>query len=248
MRLIKAEAQAYTDLATAYTSKKQQDLPSAIEKHQGQFVEVRFFLKQWYLGQMHRLLDCRGILSFSNACLQRHIKLVRVLAIALVCQLLYAQRAVRRCSICPSSITGILYNLCVLRCQSCLQDGNMGLVKLVLAGRTKRAIQKLTQTFLTLSLADIAQQVGLQSAAEAEGHILRYRRHTCMFDSYGSCEQQGRHLVCASTHSGLQNCRHASCCSIVDCNVRCYRSLPTHIFCNYWLQLHRVESPYGIQS
>ena len=50
----------------------------------------------------------------------------------------------------------------------------MGLVKLVLAGRTKRAIQKLTQTFLTLSLADIAQQVGLQDASEAEGHILRY--------------------------------------------------------------------------
>lgn len=54
-----------------------------------------------------------------------------------------------------------------------LQDGNMGLVKLVLAGRTKRAIQKLTQTFLTLSLADIAQQVGLENASEAESHILR---------------------------------------------------------------------------
>ena len=54
-----------------------------------------------------------------------------------------------------------------------LQDGNMGLVNLVLAARTKRAIQKLTQTFLTLSLADIAQQVGLSNAAQAEGHILR---------------------------------------------------------------------------
>lgn len=59
-----------------------------------------------------------------------------------------------------------------------MQDGNLGLVKLVLAGRTKRAIQKLTQTFLTLSLADIAQQVGLQDASEAEGHILRYMRCT----------------------------------------------------------------------
>lgn len=49
----------------------------------------------------------------------------------------------------------------------------MGLVNLVLAAKTKRAIQKLTQTFLTLSLTDIAQQVGLNSAAEAEGHILR---------------------------------------------------------------------------
>ena len=64
------------------------------------------------------------------------------------------------------------------RAAACLQDGNIGLVKLVLAGRTKRAIQKLTQTFLTLSLADIAQQVGLQDASEAEGHILRYMYYT----------------------------------------------------------------------
>ncbi|KAA6424269.1 MAG: hypothetical protein FRX49_05481 [Trebouxia sp. A1-2] len=97
-RFIKSEAQSYIDLASAYSSKKQQDLPSAIEKHQARFLEA--------------------------------------------------------CS-CPSS------------------DGNMGLVKLVLAGRTKRAIQKLTQTFLTLSLADIAQQVGLKTATEAESHILR---------------------------------------------------------------------------
>ncbi|KAL0040703.1 hypothetical protein WJX79_002309 [Trebouxia sp. C0005] len=90
-RFIKSEAQSYIDLASAYSSKKQQDLPSAIEKHQARFLE----------------------------------------------------------------------------------DGNMGLVKLVLAGRTKRAIQKLTQTFLTLSLADIAQQVGLKTATEAESHILR---------------------------------------------------------------------------
>ncbi len=65
-----------------------------------------------------------------------------------------------------------------------MQDGNMGLVKLVLAGRTKRAIQKLTQTFLTLSLADIAQQVGLETATEAEGHILRY----VLISSFVTCK------------------------------------------------------------
>ena len=54
------------------------------------------------------------------------------------------------------------------------QDGNMGLVKLALAARTKRAVQKLTQTYLTLSLADIAAQTGLPSAADAEAHILQY--------------------------------------------------------------------------
>ncbi len=63
---------------------------------------------------------------------------------------------------------------CFARLIVTTQDGNTGLVKLVLAGRTKRAIQRLTQTFLTLSLADIAEQVGLENASEAEGHILRY--------------------------------------------------------------------------
>ncbi len=49
----------------------------------------------------------------------------------------------------------------------------MGLVKLALAARTVRATQKLTQTYLTLSLADIAAQVGLPGAGDAEAHILR---------------------------------------------------------------------------
>jgi COP9 signalosome complex subunit 3 len=39
-----------------------------------------------------------------------------------------------------------------------------------------RAIQKLTQTYLTLSLADIASHVGLGSPAEAEQYILRWAR------------------------------------------------------------------------
>lgn len=69
----------------------------------------------------------------------------------------------------------------------------MGLVKLVLAGWTKRAIQKLTQTFLTLSLTDIAQQVGLQNASEAEGHILRYIHSTCSFVHYWCRSEWSRH-------------------------------------------------------
>ena len=46
-------------------------------------------------------------------------------------------------------------------------------MKLALAARTMRAIQKLTQTYMTLSLEGIASQVGLSSAAEAEQYILR---------------------------------------------------------------------------
>lgn len=53
------------------------------------------------------------------------------------------------------------------------QAGDWGLAKLALETKTMRTIQKLTQTFLTLSLADIAQQAGLANAAEAESMILK---------------------------------------------------------------------------
>lgn len=53
------------------------------------------------------------------------------------------------------------------------QDGNAGLLKQALAARQMRHTQRLTQTYLTLSLADIAQHVGLPSRQEAEQHILR---------------------------------------------------------------------------
>ena len=56
-----------------------------------------------------------------------------------------------------------------------LQDGNTGLLNLALEARTMRAIQRLTQTYLTLSLAHIAENVGLPSAQVAEQHILRYK-------------------------------------------------------------------------
>lgn len=51
-------------------------------------------------------------------------------------------------------------------------DGNLGLVKLVVAAASKRAIQRLTQTYLTLSLAEVAAQVGLPSAQAAEAQVL----------------------------------------------------------------------------
>ncbi|KAL4424036.1 hypothetical protein ABPG75_001337 [Micractinium tetrahymenae] len=53
------------------------------------------------------------------------------------------------------------------------QDGSVGLVKLAIEGHAKRQVQKLTQTYLTLSLADIAQQAGLGSPQEAELAVLR---------------------------------------------------------------------------
>lgn len=53
------------------------------------------------------------------------------------------------------------------------RDTNMGLVKQVSATLVKKNIQKLTRTFLTLSLADVASRVGLQGGpAEAEEYLL----------------------------------------------------------------------------
>ncbi|KAL5717699.1 hypothetical protein ACHQM5_010672 [Ranunculus cassubicifolius] len=51
-------------------------------------------------------------------------------------------------------------------------DNNLGLVKQVVSSLSKRNIQRLTQTYLTLSLQDIANRVHLDSAKEAELHVL----------------------------------------------------------------------------
>nr|TKR65694.1 hypothetical protein D5086_0000318720 [Populus alba] len=52
-------------------------------------------------------------------------------------------------------------------------DNNLGLVKQVISSMYKRNIQRLTQTYLTLSLQDIAKIVQLSSPKEAEMHVLQ---------------------------------------------------------------------------
>ncbi|XP_027350843.1 COP9 signalosome complex subunit 3 isoform X2 [Abrus precatorius] len=52
-------------------------------------------------------------------------------------------------------------------------DNNLGLVKQVVSSLYKRNIQRLTQTYLTLSLQDIANSVQLNSPKEAEMHVLQ---------------------------------------------------------------------------
>ncbi|CAG8456968.1 11697_t:CDS:2 [Acaulospora colombiana] len=57
-----------------------------------------------------------------------------------------------------------------------LQDKNLGLAKQTLDAIYRRNIQQLTQTYLTLSLADIAEAVGLEgpdAAKVAENYVLR---------------------------------------------------------------------------
>nr|CAD7589576.1 unnamed protein product [Timema genevievae] len=52
------------------------------------------------------------------------------------------------------------------------RDSNMGLCKQVLASLYKKNIQRLTKTFLTLSLSDVASRVQLSGPLEAEKYIL----------------------------------------------------------------------------
>ncbi|KAH8379271.1 hypothetical protein KR009_003968 [Drosophila setifemur] len=57
------------------------------------------------------------------------------------------------------------------------RDNNMGLAKQVATSLYKRNIQRLTKTFLTLSLTDVASRVQLSGAAEAERYILNMVRY-----------------------------------------------------------------------
>ncbi|KAL1517426.1 hypothetical protein ABEB36_001191 [Hypothenemus hampei] len=52
------------------------------------------------------------------------------------------------------------------------RDRNLGLVKQVSSVLYKKNIQRLTKTFLTLSLTDVASRVGLPGPEDAEKHIL----------------------------------------------------------------------------
>ncbi|XP_059149301.1 COP9 signalosome complex subunit 3-like isoform X2 [Physella acuta] len=52
------------------------------------------------------------------------------------------------------------------------RDNNMGLVKQCMTSLIKKNIQRLTKTFLTLSLADMANRVQLSSPREAEKYVL----------------------------------------------------------------------------
>ncbi|KAK4877067.1 hypothetical protein RN001_009573 [Aquatica leii] len=52
------------------------------------------------------------------------------------------------------------------------RDHNLGLVKQVVSVLYKKNIQRLTKTFLTLSLTDVASRVGLPGPTDAENYIL----------------------------------------------------------------------------
>lgn len=64
------------------------------------------------------------------------------------------------------------------------RDTNMGLVKQVVASLYKKNIQRLTKTFLTLSLSDVASRAHLSGPEEAERYILNMvsqQAFSCIF-------------------------------------------------------------------
>lgn len=64
-----------------------------------------------------------------------------------------------------------------------VRDTNLGLVKQVASSLYKKNIQRLTKTFLTLSLADVASRVQLSGPAEAEKIILNMIKSGDIFAS-----------------------------------------------------------------
>ena len=53
------------------------------------------------------------------------------------------------------------------------QDNNLGLVKQVVSSQTRSNIRRLTRTFITLSLSDLAHRVGLASPALVEAELVK---------------------------------------------------------------------------
>ncbi|KAL3267489.1 hypothetical protein HHI36_011612 [Cryptolaemus montrouzieri] len=68
--------------------------------------------------------------------------------------------------------TSELNNILTKHTDIFVRDHNLGLVKQVSSVLYKKNIQRLTKTFLTLSLSDVASRVGLQGPSDAEKYIL----------------------------------------------------------------------------
>ena len=70
-----------------------------------------------------------------------------------------------------------------------MQDGNVGLLQLALEAHTMRAVQRLTRTYMTLSLSDIAAAAQLRGPQEAELLVLRcvHIWHPSMTNIMNSC-------------------------------------------------------------
>jgi len=64
-----------------------------------------------------------------------------------------------------------------------IKDGNMGLVKQAIQALYRQNIQRLTKTYITLSLQNITEQVGLPNAEETERRVFRMIQNGQVFAS-----------------------------------------------------------------
>ena len=73
-------------------------------------------------------------------------------------------------------------------------DGNAGLVAQVVVARQKTSIKRLTKTFLTLSLEDVASKVGLASPKEAERQLVTMIEEGSIFARIS--QKDGKFMEC----------------------------------------------------
>ncbi|XP_003744070.1 COP9 signalosome complex subunit 3 [Galendromus occidentalis] len=75
-------------------------------------------------------------------------------------------------SVYASNSVNHVRDFCANHAEQFARDGNTGLIKQCIASISRKNIKKLTKTFLTLSLSDVAQRCNLSSAREAERHLV----------------------------------------------------------------------------
>ncbi|KAJ7974766.1 COP9 signalosome complex subunit 3 [Quillaja saponaria] len=87
-------------------------------------------------------------------------------------------------------------------------DNNLGLVKQVVLSMYKQNIQRLTQTYLTLSLQDIANTVHLNSPKEAETHVLQMIQDGEIFATINQKDGMVRFLEDPEQHKSCEMIEH----------------------------------------
>ena len=87
-----------------------------------------------------------------------------------------------------------------------MQDGNMGLLQLALEAHTMRTVQRLTRTYMTLSLSDIAGAAQLKGPQEAETLVLRYNLTASRFQA--ACKTTSKdNGICFGGRRAAESCQ-----------------------------------------
>ena len=113
-------------------------------------------------------------------------------------------------------------------------DNNVGMVKQVIASLNKKRIQRLTKTFLTLSLSDMSTRVKLRDADEAESYILEMIEDGTIFATidqqagmvsfHDNPEKYNTPVMLKKIDSQMQKCiRLNQCLQEMDCELQMNR-------------------------